>query len=428
MKMIFIRWTLIGLLIRFLIMPFSFHGEDIFFIYYAPFKFIEQGAWDPYLFLKSNFPQIYNPYYPPLAFFINSIFLFLFKPLLPSLHNLFSLYESRAFAWQGNTIHYADVLTGHQLFRSLFIFKIPYLIFDFGTAWFLYQILKPDKRKSLLSYKIWLLNPFVLHSCYALGQFEIMIAFFMMASIYCIYLNRKYFAMLLLTCGFLTKTFPIILVPFAILLSGNTFKEWFKLSLIVMISLIIFIAPFYLSSNNAIFEALFFSHGGVYFLRLIFFIVSYLVLICLLFFRKKGEHIDLDLIILSFISGLLLFYAFYTVTLRFFVLITPLLIYVAFKNKRFWIYNIIFLVALFILRTCGNSQQWGLFAALHPEFFSSLPIADSYINLIINVKYIHQFMYRLFFISSLTMVFHILLANKNIFKLPLPIGVKNEKK
>jgi len=52
---------------------------------------------------------------------------------------------------------------------------------------------------------------------------------------------------------------------------------------------------------------------------------------------------DLDFIILCFISVSLLLYAFYAVTIRYFVLITPLLIYAAIKNKKFWFYNIIFL-------------------------------------------------------------------------------------
>lgn len=428
MKKQILRWTLIGLLIRFLIMPFSFHGDDIFFIYYSPFKFIEQGKWDPYLFLKEGYPHSQNPYFPPVTFFVISGFLFLFKPFLPNLHNLFSIYESRIFAWGGNTIHYADILMDHQLFRTLFIFKIPYLIFDFGAGWFLYQILKPDKEKSLLSYKLWMLNPFVLHSCYALGQVDIIQTFFVLAAIYCINLNRRYLVMVLLALGILIKLFPILFVPFAILLLGNTFKERLKLSFAIVLPLLVFIMPFYFSSNDAIFRALFFSHGGVSTFRLVFLAIGYLAVLLPFFFIERKNHVNLDLIISSFILALLLLFSLYAVTIRFFVLITPLLIYIALKNRIFWIYNIIFFITLFELRTAGNSQQWGLFAALHPEFFSSLPILDSYLNLIINVKYIHQFMYRLFFVSSLMMVLHILVINKDIFKFPLPLGIKNEKK
>lgn len=428
MKRQILKWTLVGLLIRFSIMPFSFHGHDIFFIYYSPFKFIEQGAWDPYLFLKESYPQIHNRYYPPVLFFIISGFLLLFKPLLPQLNSLFSLFESWNFAWEGNTVHYADILMDYQLFRTLFIFKIPYLIFDFGIGWFLFQILRSDERKSLLSYKLWMLNPFVLHSVYALGQVDIITTFFVMAAIYCISINRCYWTMVLLGLGILTKMFPILLAPFAILLLGNTFKERSKLSLAIIIPLIVILLPFYFSSNNTIFEALFFSHGGISTYRLVFLACSYLTILLPFFFIKRKVHSDLNLVVSSFVLVLLLFYSLYAVRIRFFILITPLLIYIALRNKTFWVYNLLFLTTLFALRTAGNSQQWGLFAALHPEFFTSLPIADSYLNLVINVKYIHQFMYRLFFVSSLAMVVHLLIINRGFFKFPLPIGVKNEKK
>lgn len=418
MKRQILRWTLIGLLLRFLIMPFSFHGHDIFFIYYSPFKFIEEGAWNPYLFLKENYPQVYNPYFPPAVFLIVSGFLLLFKPLLPQLNNLFSVFEYWNFAWEGNTIHYADILMNHQLFRTLFIFKIPYLIFDFGIGWFLFQILKSDERKGLLAYKLWMLNPFVLHSVYALGQVDIITTFFVMAAIYCIYLKRRYLAMVFISFGILAKIFPIILAPVAVLLLGDNLKDKFKLSFVVIFSIVIILMPFYLSAPDALIEALLFSPGDIQLFRQTFFIIGYVAILCLLLLSMRTKSVDFDFIIFSFILVLLLFYSLYTVTIRYFILITPLLVYIALKNKKFWIYLVIFIITLFELRTAGNSQQWGLFAALHPEFFSSLPILDSYLNLLINVKYVHQVMYRLFFISSLLMVMHILVINRERFGFP----------
>jgi hypothetical protein len=424
MKKQIIRWILIGLLIRFLIMPFSFIGPDIFFVYYPPFKFIEEGIWDPYLFLKESFPQTIDPYYPPVIFFIGSIFLFIFKAFLPQLGNLFASYESWKYLWQGDTVHFSNALFGHQLFRTLFIFKLPYLIFDLGIAWFLFQMLKSDRKKSLLSLKLWMLNPFVLHNCYALGQVDLANAFFVIAAIYGIYLlsesatqqRRRYLPIVLLSLGVLTKIFPIILVPFAILLIGDTFKERLKLSLALVISLSAVIAPFYLHSK-AILEALLFSPSGISSSRRILFMGGYLAILCPFFFIKKKDHIDLDLVVCGFILALLAFYSLYTVTIRYFIVITPLLIYVAVKDKRFWFYNAIFLITLFELRIAGNWEQLTMFSALHPEFFSSLPLTDSFLNLAVNVNYVHQFMYMLFFICSLSMIVHIFVVNRGSFEL-----------
>lgn len=417
-KKYILKWTFIGLLIRFLIMPFAFHGNDLLYVYYAPFKFLETGAWDPYLFSRLNFSPEQYGYYPPVTFFIHSMFLFLFKPFLPVLHNLFSVYETWISAWGGNTIHYADILQGHQLFRTLFIFKVPYLIFDFGTGWFLYQLLKADKEKSRFAYKLWMLNPFVLHSCYALGQIDIITTFFTMAVIYSIFKGWRYCACILLALGIMTKIFPILFVPFVVLILATTFGQRLKLSLAIIAPIIAIIAPFYLSSNDAIFRALLFSGSGIQDYRTLLFCAGYLILVLSFFFIRRNQSTNLHLAIIGFISVLLLFYSFYMVTIRYFILITPLLIYLALIEKKFWIYNIIFFITLFELRTAGNTQQWGLFSALDPEFFSSLPILDSYLNLMVNVKSIHQFMYKIFFASSLIMIAHLLIINRKYFKLP----------
>lgn len=413
-KRYILRWTLIGLFIRFLIMPFSFHGDDIFYTYYFPYKFIEQGTWNPYLLSKMSFPH--NPYYPPVIFLVIPFFFFLFKPFLPEIHNLFSGYESWAFTGGANTIHYVDTFSNYQLLRTLFIFKLPYLIFDFGIAWLVLKMLKNKEKEKLLFYKVWMLNPFILHSCYALGQVDIIPAFLIMAVVYCIYNNRKYCASILLSFAILTKIFPAVLLPPTILLLGDNFKQRLKLFLLILAMSFLIILPFYLSSPKAILEALFFGGRGGGNPRHIVFAIIYFATICVYLFRIKKESINFDFILTSFIVFLMLFYSFYNVTIRYFIPITSLLVYLALKHKVFWIYNLIFFLTLFELRACSNSQQWGLFAALHPEFFSSLPISDSYLNLILNVKYIHQFMYRIFIISSLIMVMHIFMLNRKIFK------------
>ncbi len=424
-----IFWSLIGLLIRLAIMPFSFHGHDIFFINHPAFEFIEKGAWNPYLYLSENFASTADiSYYPPFLFLIMAAFLFLQKFLLANLSGLFSLYEFCNFTWEGNTINFADMFLKYQLFRTLFVFKVPYLLFDFLTGWLLFKLLKGfDKNKALLAYIIWMFNPFVLHSCYALGQIDIITTFFIVACIYFILLKKRYLAMGVLSLGVLTKIFPVLLVPFAILLTADKFKDRAKLLLIFFIPLILLIAPFYIPAPKAFVDSVLFSPGGIPEIRRNLFLIGYSCLLILCFFKRKDEKTNearVDFLIAASTIVFLIFFSFYIVTIRYFVMVTPLLIYLGAKNKKLWPYLAIFTVSLFMLRTAGNSQQWGLFAALHPEFFTSLPILDSYLNLLINVKLIHQFMYRLFFASSLVMALHILINNKHNLKF---FGIKNEK-
>lgn len=424
MRRSFIRWTLIGLLIRFLIMPFSFHGHDIFFIYYNPFKFLTQGAWDPYLWTSESFPQsaYNNLYFPPGMFFIISGFLYSVKFLLPLAGKLFSLFEAWNFTWEGNTVHFARLFTDCQLFRTLFIFKLPYLFFDFATGLILARLLLPDDKNSLFAYKVWMLNPFVLHGCYALGQIDIIPAFFVMAAVYFMSLKRGYAAVLSLSSGILTKTLPVLVLPFAVILSAGAFKERLKLFLAASLPAAVIIAVFYFSSGNAVIEALFFSPGEIAAYRLFVFAAGYIFLFLFFFFISRRSGVSTDIIAASFAVVLLLFFSTYKVTIRYFIIVTPLLIYLSVKNRKFWVYIIFITTALFALRISGNTQQWGLFAALAPEFLSSLPVSDSYLNLAVNVLFVHKIMYRVFILFSMAMVVHILISYRHylIHKMSLP--------
>ena len=435
---------LLAILLRFFIMPFSFHGHDIFWINCFPHKFIEGEIKDPYLYIKENsskmegasFAHGVGAYYPPGTFWIFVVFGYLFKPFLPKSNEICSVFTtfsssswSFPYPYTGNTIHFADALINYQLYRTLFLFKVPYLICDIVIGFALYQLLKEDKKKAFIGLVIWAFNPFVLHSIYALGQLDIIVAMFIVLSLLAIKFKRPYLAVVSMSLGAGVKIIPFLLIPPIIIILGKTIRKQIKL---LLTSLAVFLAPFipfFLNSKSAVFHIFYkASDFEISPLRGVIFISAYLLFLTILyFFKVKRDSDDLKILTFSFISVLLLFYL-YDVTLRFFVLVTPLLIMLAVRDKIFWIYNVIFFITLFELRACANTQQWGLFAALHPEFFSSLPIADSFLNLLVNVKYIHQYMYRLFVLSCAIMVAHIFMLNRNLFRFHLPIRAKDEKR
>ena len=422
-----IRLVLMALFLRFLIMPFSFHGSDIFWINYFPFKFIEGKIFDPYLFINENMLDFKGAYYPPGTFFITSFFQLLFKPFLPKLNEFYSIFTSWHFTWDGNTIHFADILIRHQLFRTLFLFKMPYLICDFIIGIVLYQLLKKDKKKVFIALIVWALNPFVLQSIYALGQLDIIVAMFIILSLFAVKLERPYLAVICLSFGAGIKATPLLLIPAALIILGKTLREKIKLGFISLMIFLVPFIPFFISSEFAVFKIVGYYNSRILPWKRDIFIMAYFGLLFILYFLKKKNIDSFRILMISFISILLLFYVSYEVTLRFFVWITPLLIIVAVQDRIFWLYNILFFVTLFELRAAGNSQQWGLFAALHPEFFSGLPIADSYLNLLVNVKHIHHYMYILFNITALTMIIHMVKFNFNLFKFHFPVLGRDEK-
>lgn len=405
------RWFIAGLFIRFLIMPFAFHGLDLVWIYYLPYKYVvgAMNGWDPYLFLKQNYPNAAYSYYPPILFWIISGFMTVLKPLLPHLDKLYVLFEKWNFTATANTNQYASLLINSDLFRTLFVLKLPFLIFDCAAGFILLNMFKSNRSQTKIVWIVWMLNPFVLHSTYGIGQVDVMIAFFICLCVLFHRLKRPYCVVTSLICGALVKVSPIILLPVAILVESNTWMDFFKLSVFSVIMLFSFLLPFFLSSGGLVLYGFKFS-STIPSLRRIAYVVCYMFSLGILFWLKniKKEGNTLFLLISFFTIVLLLFYSISSVNFRYFVWITPLLIMLAYFKKRMWIYSVIFLVSLSGLRLAGNTLQWGLFSSLCPEFFSGLPILDSFLNTVFDVSLLHKGMFKLFFVTSFILVVDLL--------------------
>ena len=418
-----LKWFLIGLLIRLLIMPFSFHGHDIFWINYLPFKFANGGVFDPYLFLKETYPEVKYTYYPPVIFYIFSLIHLFFKLFLGQLNNLYTVFEQWNFTITGNTIHYASIFEEFSLFRILFYFKIPYLFFDLGIAVLLLDYFKEEKEKSILALALWMLNPFVIHSIFALGQMDIVAMFFLMASIISAKKDKPYLAISLLVLGGGVKVFPFLLVPPMIIMLRKSFIDRVKMSLFACFCLFLIFGPFFLSSGELVLGS-FGSNIGFSLFRKGAFLLSYAILmIFMLYINEKSEEKS-EAIIPSMSLVLMLFYIFISVNLRYFTWITPLLLIMFLKDKKYCIYGGLFFLSLFLLRAPDNDLQWGLFSTLYPEFFSGLPIFDSFLNLLFDVHLLHKVMYRIFIISSGVFIFHIIIKHR--YLICSMIKVKNE--
>ncbi|MBI2026680.1 MAG: hypothetical protein HYS98_02575 [Deltaproteobacteria bacterium] len=402
MKYSIFKWLLLGLFLRLLIMPFSFHGHDIFYIYYYPFKFITQNFYDPYAWIALHNPH--NQYYSPLVLHFFSFFLIIFKPFLPFLENLFQTFEAWNFTWEGNSIHYASVFSDLQLFRTLFLFKMPYLICDLGCGWILTKLFE-DRSKAILAFKCWMLNPFTLHSAFALGQMDIIPTFLILAA-FISYKKSWIAATTLLLCAGLFKIYAILLLPYFAMTHLKTFSDRHKAVLWCLLFCSILYLPFLISSKTIALEALFFGSSRVSSLNTILFISLYVLLLIYLWWKCRTQTPTFESTFLSLIIPLLLFFSLQTVTIRYFIVVTPMLIFLALTYKTFWIYNALFFISLFGMSLGGNTQQWGLFAPLEPRFFSSLPILDSYLTLFMDLKLIHQLLFRVFVITCLIVIAH----------------------
>jgi hypothetical protein len=210
-------FLIIGLLLRFFLMFVGFH-DDLRAIVFGGFLAVKQGQLFSFYDYLSNlgrsnqFVQKFGPYlfiYPPLAYLIPGMFLLILSPLI----NFDFL-----FSYLLNPRNYLGTL---QLMKHLFLFKLPYLVFDLGLAYFLSQLFaKKDKNKVLT---LWLFNPITLYASFAMGQLDIFPLFFVVLALYfALKKKNNQLSLAVLGIGGAFKLFPLLLIPvFSLVLSKD---------------------------------------------------------------------------------------------------------------------------------------------------------------------------------------------------------------
>jgi len=198
------QWLLIGLLIRFFFMPIAVHG-DLLNVYNRSSFIAYQGV----RWLEIS---------PLLTTYLHAFFLWIFKPLMPYIVSIL-----------GAEGYGASIIVHSYVFRTLFLFKVPYLLFDLGCAFLLLAILQ-DKRKGLAVFIFWMVNPVVIYATYIWGRYEVMAVFFILLSLY--YARRSLPAKSLFCLGVssIIRFYPLILLPFFVIILGKRLGQRLRLA------------------------------------------------------------------------------------------------------------------------------------------------------------------------------------------------------
>lgn len=203
-------WLLIGVLIRFTFMPIALHF-DLLSIYQRSAQIAYEGD------MGMGLGQIF-------AHYIHAFFLFIFKPLMPYLETALPGRGGSA-SWLG----WRAFIMYPTVFRTLFLFKAPYLIFDLGSAFLLLAILK-NRRKGLIAFKFWMLNPVIIFSAFIFSRYEPIVIFFILLSLYYAKNNLSARALFSLGIAVIVRSYPLMLVPFFVIIIGKTFWQRLKLA------------------------------------------------------------------------------------------------------------------------------------------------------------------------------------------------------
>ncbi|MCL5783736.1 MAG: glycosyltransferase 87 family protein [Patescibacteria group bacterium] len=370
-KKILILLLIFGFLIRVVIAFTTFH-PDINALNFAGY-IISSGhplTFYDYLFhlppgdplLKAFALNVFT--YPPLAYLFQGFFHFLWVNVFGlSFINQFIIVNQNSF---GNIL----------LNFSMLLLKVPYLIFDALIAWLLIKFVdtKRDKFWVLL---LWLFNPVNLYATYVMGQFDIILTFFIVLSLFLVLKDKLGLAALSLGLGIAFKISPIfLLIP--LVLVGKNWATRFKLIILGLLPYLITVLP-YLSSKGYRATALLANQslkslyaqipvsGGE---SILLFPAALIFLYLIMFFRPT---LKVNLWI-NYFFILLVFFIFTHTHPQWFIWLTPFLIIDLVKsNFRHWPLTVLSLISFIVLLFFFDpSLTVGIFAPVWPNL-ATLP-------------------------------------------------------
>lgn len=369
-----LQWVLIGLLIRFLFMPISTHSDLL--AVYGRSDLIAYHGW---------------PTLPGMmamgVHYLHALFLLIIKPFLNPLPGYEELFYWRDAIYKCDVVDWARFITHPEIYRILFLFKAPYLVFDFACAFLLLHILS-DRKKGLIAFIFWMVNPVSIFVVYIFGRFEPLHLFFVLLSLYFIKKNRSALALLTLGIAVTVRIYPVmLLVPFAIIL-GRNFGRRVWLGFLGFVPWIILQIPNVITKSrlefgiaaDSPFSRIFFGlkFDFLYFDAIYVFVVGYVLIVLYGGYRLDRSFKSLRRMGLAV---LLLFFALCYFHPQFFMWIMPFLVLELVEDRRF-----IGLYAMQVVAFAVHTFHWErhmagwLFMPINPEYYKSIPPMSWYVS------------------------------------------------
>lgn len=217
---------LIGLAIRLLCMPFT-ANSDLLYTYWdahqiayhhqqVGFQFVSNYLHAGYLWLITSL-------LPP----IDTIWVHLVEN--PELNPYLGLQVTSLQGW-------FDFINQSHVYRTLFLLKLPYLLFDLGCAYLLYKM-GSDRLSSRRIFTFWWLNPIVIFAVYIFGRHEVIALFLIVLSLFLIKQEKYILGILTLVLAMAIRYYAIFLLPFFIF---SIYPTWRK-RLILLFAGILFL-------------------------------------------------------------------------------------------------------------------------------------------------------------------------------------------
>lgn len=350
-----------------------------------------------------------------------------YPPVIYILYNSHQFINSWMFSpyfqsWlkDGSFLHLEN---NESIFRDLLVMKLPIMLFDFLTALLLILIAPFGKKR--LAAALWLLNPFSLYAIYFFGQFDIIAAFLVLASIYLWHKNKFNISYAVLGLAAAVKIFPLLLLPIFLIydprsklkkISGTSlFAAVFLICLAPIITSVIALKSVFLSNlTGGLFKASIDLGGGK---SLPVFLVIYFSFLSLLAFNylKKPVIEAAIFIVLAFLLVLNDFHP------QWMVWLFPIMVILLTKKLIGWAESLIFLLSYLGLSLLINDKfvSLGTLKAIN-QSFDSLPSIRFVVDKLGLGSQIESILTAILVSTAGIFTYQILRPNLNIKSLNLP--------
>jgi hypothetical protein len=192
----FLRIMAAGLLLRLIVMPFFAH-VDFLSEYARVFRSISTGN----VFAYSS---------RMVLSVIEIAWMTLCLPLLPDNGSIF-LFADPAQSTAGLSDYFLFV-SDPGIYRTLFLLKIPYLVFDLGTAAIIFHMMD-GKARQWTALKLWLFNPVTVYAFYLFGRYESIPLFFIALTLLLLARQKILWAALVFGVALNCREIHIVYVP-----------------------------------------------------------------------------------------------------------------------------------------------------------------------------------------------------------------------
>jgi hypothetical protein len=356
-RILFYKYLLIGLFLRFLFMPF-FVQVDILSSY-------QRAAGQLFKTVPETLPVIQLAMH-----YIHVFFLKIINPIIPKLSAILEIPDP----WW-------TFIADNQVFRMLSIMKFPYFLFDLACAFLLLRFTK-DAKTNLKVFKHWMINPIVIFVTYIFARFDVIPLFITLLALYFAMKDRKYISIFFLVLSIVMRFFPVFILPFLIIYLAKSKKDYIIFSIFGILGILALeIGSRVISGESALFKLLNSQHftfiialqWGMEGLHVnLFPLVIFFTLSIISFFEMRSKSFSnlLRYCLIAF----LLWFSFGYFHPQYLLWSIPFLIFQFVEEDKVFYYHILqILIIPFILLYWGQLVTTFLFSPIDSKFFTTLP-------------------------------------------------------